>query len=72
MAAVAPNMLPQLLEQGRDRSIAARMLDELHQEYKAMPMTAGKDWDREMQEIAEDYVKWACRDRTVAEGTAKL
>ncbi len=70
VARVAPGMLPQMLRKntagadgdGGSSGAPSKTMEELHDEYKAAPVNArdGAEWERDLQEIAVDYVRWAC------------
>lgn len=58
VAQVAPKMASQLASGPKKRS-ETRDLVTLDEEYKSLPIMT-KDWEPELQEIAIEYVKWAC------------
>lgn len=66
MAKVAPGMLPQLLEGIGSGCSDSKTMEELHEEYRAMPVrdvVVDAERERVMGEIAIEYVKWACAGR---------
>ncbi|KAK3175797.1 hypothetical protein K4F52_009978 [Lecanicillium sp. MT-2017a] len=63
VAKVAPGMLPQLLEGIGSGCSDSKTMEELHEEYRAMPVrdvVVDAERERVMGEIAIEYVKWAC------------
>ncbi|KAJ4147046.1 hypothetical protein LMH87_001599 [Akanthomyces muscarius] len=58
VALVAPKMTEQLFAMDEKNS-AKKEFAALDEEYKSLALE-GQDWESEFQEIATDYVKWAC------------
>lgn len=58
VAQVAPKTVAQLAS-ARNNRLTIKRLDALDEEYKSLPIT-NKDWESDLQEIAVEYVKWAC------------
>lgn len=58
VALVAPKMTEQLFAMDEKNS-EKKEFAALDEEYKSLALE-GQDWESEFQEIATDYVKWAC------------
>lgn len=66
VAMMAPKIFLQI-NQNYGKSTSAKTFDELHDEFKSLDIEQ-KDWNDELQEIAKEYVKWACDDNPRLKG----